>query len=250
MVDDAFLRDSILNPTMHVTAGYAPIMPTYQGQVSEEGLIDLVEYIKALHSNDRVQQTLNTSLVQNSGSASATGQNAVQSSPTRFRHAHTPVRCSVQLKRKAGRRPQRRGWSINEHNASAFLTSKTATMPKRSYLNNEYGLKSWLLTLDHKRIGILYLFTTTFFFTIGGSAAALIRLNLLTPGGELVAADTYNKLFSIHGIIMVFFFLVPIAPAVLGNFLIPLMIGAKDVAFPRLNLLSWYLFIIGGFFEL
>ena len=85
---------------------------------------------------------------------------------------------------------------------------------------------------------------------IGGSAAALIRLNLLTPGGELVAADTYNKLFSIHGIIMVFFFLVPIAPAVLGNFLIPLMIGAKDVAFPRLNLLSWYLFVTGGICEL
>jgi cytochrome c oxidase subunit 1 len=127
---------------------------------------------------------------------------------------------------------------------------QTATMPKRSYLNNEYGLKSWLLTLDHKRIGILYLLTTTFFFMIGGSAAALIRLNLLTPGGELVAADTYNKLFSIHGIIMVFFFLVPIAPAVLGNFLIPLMIGAKDVAFPRLNLLSWYLFVTGGCCEL
>ena len=90
MVDDAFLRDSILNPTMHVTAGYAPIMPTYQGQVSEEGLIDLVEYIKALHSNDRVQQTLNTSLVQSSGSASGTGQNAVQSTvPHAFDAQHS-----------------------------------------------------------------------------------------------------------------------------------------------------------------
>ncbi|HYK37564.1 cytochrome c oxidase subunit I [Alloacidobacterium sp.] len=127
---------------------------------------------------------------------------------------------------------------------------QTAKLPQRSFLNSEYGLKSWLLTLDHKRIAILYLFSTVFFFTIGGTAAALIRLNLLTPGGELVAADTYNKLFSIHGIIMVFFFLVPIAPAVLGNFLIPLMIGAKDVAFPRLNLLSWYLFITGGCIEL
>ncbi|HEV2463639.1 MAG TPA: cbb3-type cytochrome c oxidase subunit I [Acidobacteriaceae bacterium] len=127
---------------------------------------------------------------------------------------------------------------------------QTATLPKRSYLNSEYGLKSWLLTFDHKRIAILYLITTSFFFTIGGSAAALIRLNLLTPGGELVAADTYNKLFSIHGIIMVFFFLVPIAPAVLGNFLIPIMIGARDVAFPRINLLSWYLFVAGGCFEL
>jgi cytochrome c oxidase subunit I len=124
------------------------------------------------------------------------------------------------------------------------------TLPRRSYLNSEHGLKSWLLTQDHKRIAILYLLTTIFFFAIGGTAAALIRLELLTPAGDLVAADTYNKLFSIHGIIMVFFFLVPIAPAVLGNFLIPLMIGARDVAFPRLNLASWYLFVIGGSFEL
>ena len=128
--------------------------------------------------------------------------------------------------------------------------SQVVALPKQNYLNSEYGLKSWLLTLDHKRIALLYLFTTIFFFVIGGTAAALIRLELLTPQGDLVASDTYNKLFSIHGIIMVFFFLVPIAPAVLGNFLIPLMIGARDVAFPRLNLFSWYLFVIGGCFEL
>ena len=125
-----------------------------------------------------------------------------------------------------------------------------SALPHRNYLNNEYGLKSWLLTVDHKRIAILYMLSTSFFFVIGGTMAALIRLNLLTPGGELVSADTYNKLFSIHGLIMVFFFLVPVAPAVLGNFLIPLMIGAKDVAFPRLNLLSWYLFMAGGSLEL
>jgi cytochrome c oxidase subunit I len=125
-----------------------------------------------------------------------------------------------------------------------------ATLPRESYLNSEYGLKSWLLTQDHKRIALLYLLTTTFFFVIGGVAASLIRLELLTPAGDLVASDTYNKLFSIHGIIMVFFFLVPVAPAVLGNFLIPLMIGARDVAFPKLNLFSWYLFVIGGCFEL
>ncbi|QHS50614.1 cytochrome c oxidase subunit I [Edaphobacter sp. 12200R-103] len=124
------------------------------------------------------------------------------------------------------------------------------TLPERTYLNNEYGLKSWLLTQDHKRIAILYMLTTSFFFVIGGLAAAFIRLELLTPAGDLVASDTYNKLFTIHGIIMVFFFLVPVAPAVLGNFLIPLMIGARDVAFPKLNLLSWYLFITGGSLEL
>jgi cytochrome c oxidase subunit I len=124
------------------------------------------------------------------------------------------------------------------------------TLPVKHYLNIEHGIKSWLLTQDHKRIAILYLLTTLFFFMIGGFAAALIRLELLTPAGDLVAADTYNKLFSIHGIIMVFFFLVPIAPAVFGNFLIPLMIGARDVALPKINLLSWYLFVIGGCFEL
>ncbi|MBS1800596.1 MAG: cytochrome c oxidase subunit I [Acidobacteria bacterium] len=125
-----------------------------------------------------------------------------------------------------------------------------SALPARNYLNNGFGLKSWLLTQDHKRIAILYVLTTSFFFTIGGLAAALIRLELLTPAGDLMAADTYNKLFSIHGIIMVFFFLVPVAPAVLGNFLIPLMIGARDVAFPKINLLSWYLFVIGGSIEL
>jgi cytochrome c oxidase subunit I len=124
------------------------------------------------------------------------------------------------------------------------------TLPVKHYLNIEHGIKSWLLTQDHKRIAILYLLTTVFFFMIGGFAAALIRLELLTPAGDLVTADTYNKLFSIHGIIMVFFFLVPIVPAVFGNFLIPLMIGARDVALPKINLLSWYLFVIGGCFEL
>jgi hypothetical protein len=123
-------------------------------------------------------------------------------------------------------------------------------LPTESYLNSRHGLKSWLLTQDHKRIALLYLFTTSFFFIIGGTAASFIRLELLTPAGDLVTSDTYNKLFSIHGIIMVFFFLVPVAPAVLGNFLIPLMIGAKDVAFPKINLISWYLFVVGGCVEL
>src|ERR1039457_3016211 len=129
-------------------------------------------------------------------------------------------------------------------------SSPLLALPEKSYLSGDNGLKSWLLTLDHKRIALLYLFTTSFFFVIGGTAAALIRLELLTPAGDLVPSDTYNKLFSIHGIIMVFFFLVPIAPGVLGNFLIPLMIGAKDVALPRINLFSWYLFAIGGCVEL
>src|SRR6266850_5535633 len=117
---------------------------------------------------------------------------------------------------------------------------------RETYLNREYGIKSWLLTVDHKRIALLYLAGITFFFFIGGFFALLIRLELLTPAGDLVQADTYNKLFTEHGMVMVFFFLVPSIPAVLGNFLVPIMIGAKDLAFPRINLLSWYIYIIGG----
>src|SRR5271170_5700084 len=117
---------------------------------------------------------------------------------------------------------------------------------RENYLNAGHGLKSWLLTVDHKRIALLYLLSITFFFFIGGFFALLIRLELLTPSGDLVQPDTYNKLFTMHGQVMVFFFLIPAVPAVLGNFLIPLMIGAKDLAFPRINLLSWYLYVIGG----
>ena len=109
-----------------------------------------------------------------------------------------------------------------------------------------YSVRSWLLTTDHKRIGMLYMVTITLFFFIGGAAATLMRLELLTPQADLVASDTYNRLFTLHGVVMVWFFLIPSIPTVLGNFLVPLMIGARDVAFPRLNLASWYLFIAGG----
>jgi cytochrome c oxidase subunit I len=126
----------------------------------------------------------------------------------------------------------------------------TAKLPAKSYLNQEYGLKSWLLTGDHKRIAMLYLFSITFFFVIGGLLAGLIRLELLTPPSDLMATDTYNKVFSMHGIIMVFLFLVPSVPATIGNFLIPLMVGARDLAFPKINLLSWYLYLGGGLFVL
>ncbi len=118
------------------------------------------------------------------------------------------------------------------------------------YLNASYGIRSWLLTTDHKRIALLYLASITFMFFVGGAFAVLMRLNLLTPEGEMVSAETYNKLFTMHGLIMIFFFLIPSIPAVLGNFVIPLMIGARDVAFPKLNLLSWYLFITGSGFAL
>ncbi len=125
----------------------------------------------------------------------------------------------------------------------AYIPEYTA---RETYLNSQYSIASWLLTKDHKRIAILYIFSITLFFAVGGTAAVIMRLQLLTPHSTLVEAETYNKLFTLHGIVMVFFFLVPSIPATLGNFLVPLMIGARDLAFPRINLLSWYLFIIGG----
>ncbi len=122
----------------------------------------------------------------------------------------------------------------------------TARLPKVNFITKENGLLSWLLTGDHKRIATLYLISITFFFAIGGALAGLIRLELLTPQSDLMSTDTYNKVFSMHGIIMVFLFLVPSIPATLGNFLMPLMIGAKDLALPKINLLSWYLYVIAG----
>jgi cytochrome c oxidase subunit 1 len=120
----------------------------------------------------------------------------------------------------------------------------------RNYLNADYGWRSWLFTLDHKRIALLYMVSITFFFMIGGFFAVLMRIHLIEPQGALVQPETYNKLFTLHGVIMIFFFLIPSIPAVLGNFLIPLMIGARDLAFPKLNLLSWYIYIAGGLFTL
>ncbi len=126
----------------------------------------------------------------------------------------------------------------------------TVLLPARHYLNDGYGIRSWLLTRDHKRIALLYLAGVTFFFFVGGAMAVMIRLELATPPGDLVSDETYNKLFTMHGVMMVFFFLIPAIPAVLGNFLVPIMVGAKDVAFPKLNLASWYIYITGGLFTL
>jgi cytochrome c oxidase subunit 1 len=124
--------------------------------------------------------------------------------------------------------------------------------PAATYLEHEdylqaYTLKSWLLTTDHKRIGLLYMASITFFFFVGGAAATVMRLELMTPQGDVLhSPDAYNRLFTMHGVVMIFFFLVPSIPSVIGNFLVPLMIGARDLAFPWLNLLSWYIYMIGG----
>ena len=115
--------------------------------------------------------------------------------------------------------------------------------PRTNYLNANYGVLSWLLTVDHKRIAILYLVSISAMFFLGGSFAVAIRLELVTPAGDLFQSETYNKLFTMHGIVMLFFFLIPAIPAVLGNFFVPIMVGTRDMAFPKLNLLSWYLYL-------
>jgi len=126
----------------------------------------------------------------------------------------------------------------------------TVARARVDYLNVSYGVRSWLLTTDHKRIALLYLGAITVMFAIGGIFATIIRLELITPPGDMVQSETYNKLFTMHGVVMVFFFLIPSIPAVLGNFLIPIMVGARDLAFPRLNLLSWYIYMVGAAFTM
>lgn len=121
-------------------------------------------------------------------------------------------------------------------------------MPESHYLNDGYDIKSWLLTTDHKRIAVLYLISISFFFFVGGLFATLVRLELITPQGDLMTADVYNRAFTAHGAVMIFLFLIPSIPAVFGNFLIPLMIGARDLAFPRLNLASWYVYSASSLF--
>ena len=119
---------------------------------------------------------------------------------------------------------------------------------RKHYLNHDYGIMSWLLTVDHKRIGMMYLVTASVFFLFGGLAVMLVRLNLISPTGAILELDQYNKAFTAHGTIMLFLFLIPVIPGVLGNFLVPLMIGAKDMAFPKLNLLSYYVWVFGSLF--
>ena len=117
-----------------------------------------------------------------------------------------------------------------------------------NYLTSGKGILSWMLTLDHKRIGLMYLTAVIGFFIIGGLLALAVRTQLLTPEGAIMSQETYNKVFTLHGAVMVFVFIIPSVPAALGNFLLPLMLGAKDVAFPRLNLASWYIYLAGSIF--
>jgi len=137
-------------------------------------------------------------------------------------------------------------------------TEKTLTVrhfpldenPPKNFINAQKGIKSWLTTIDHKRIGLMYLCAVIFFFFVGGMLALLLRLELLTPAKTFIEADTYNKIFTLHGAVMVFLFIIPSIPAALGNMFLPMMIGAKDVAFPRLNLASLYIYAFGAAFTL
>lgn len=127
---------------------------------------------------------------------------------------------------------------------------KPEEYPEKHYLNQETGLWAWLTTVDHKKIGLMYLMSIAFFFFIGGVLALLLRTELLTPARNFMTADVYNQVFTLHGAIMIFFFLIPSVPAALGNFVLPLQLGAKDVAFPRLNLASFYIYVIGAIFTI
>ncbi len=139
------------------------------------------------------------------------------------------------------------------------MTTSDASVPSDSpivgdddrpenYLTHRIGIRSWLLTLDHKRIGVMYLVSILLMFLLGGIFAVLMRTELLTPGRTIMTADMYNQAFTLHGAIMIFLFLIPVVPSVLGNLVLPIMLGAKDVAFPRLNLFSYYLYVGGGLF--
>ncbi|OGU59169.1 MAG: cytochrome c oxidase subunit I [Ignavibacteria bacterium GWF2_33_9] len=127
------------------------------------------------------------------------------------------------------------------------------TFSHDNYLNNNTGksnLMSWLTTTDHKRIGLMYLYGMIFFFGLAMLIGVVMKLEMLTPGKTLIDAQTYNAFFTLHGMIMIFLFIIPGIPAVLGNFIMPIQIGAKDVIFPRLNLMSWYFYIFGGIFAI
>ncbi len=117
---------------------------------------------------------------------------------------------------------------------------------EKSYLVSKRGLMSWLITVDHKRIGLMYLAATLFFFLVAGVLALVLRTELFTPDQDFMSAQTYNKVFTLHGAIMVFLFIIPSVPAALGNFCLPLMLGARDVAFPKLNLLSFYIYVVAA----
>ena len=130
--------------------------------------------------------------------------------------------------------------------ANGTVATNPAEISFYEYKGKHKGIMSWLLTTDHKRIGILYLISMMSFFAVAVTMGVLMRLEMLSPGETIMQAQTYNSIFTLHGVIMIFLFIIPGVPAVFGNFILPIQIGAYDVSFPRLNLLSWYLYVAGG----
>ena len=219
IADDAYIRESILSPGAKIVAGWENIMPTFRGQISEEDLLAhcLFSLAPARPNTASCRRV-----------SASDGDSADQPDLGLIQDGNAmSIATLIQPEQQPAPRTER-----------------------ENYLNVTYGISSWLLTKDHKRIALLYLISVTVMFFIGGFAVSVVRLNLLTPEGGLVSADTFNRLFTMHGVLMVFFFLVPVVPAVLGNFCLPLMIGAKDLAFPRINLLSWYLYMAGAVWTL
>src|SRR5579872_3789800 len=140
-----------------------------------------------------------------------------------------------------------------EHTLTSGSVLGDRPRPVKNYLNETTGIKSWMTTVDHKRIGIMYLVAVCTAFLIGGIFALLVRLSLLNPqhtlfGKHWVTAEMYNRFFTLHGVVMVFLFIIPSIPASIANFVLPMMLGAKDVAFPRLNLFSYYIYVVGAIF--
>src|SRR5512140_3588566 len=138
-----------------------------------------------------------------------------------------------------------------EHALTTGARSGDRPRPAKNYLNETKGIWSWMTTVDHKRIGIMYLVGVLVAFLLGGIFALLVRLSLMTSkhmlfGQQIMTAETYNRMFTLHGVVMVFLFIIPAIPGSLGNFVLPLMLGAKDVAFPRINLMSFYLWCAGA----
>ncbi|MBZ0242858.1 MAG: cbb3-type cytochrome c oxidase subunit I, partial [Bacteroidales bacterium] len=126
----------------------------------------------------------------------------------------------------------------------------TSTAMSLNYLQAKKGIFSWIFSLDHKRIALLYLYSILTFFIAGATLGVLMRLELLNPGRDIMEAQTYNQVFTMHGVIMIFLFIIPSIPAIFGNFFLPIMLGTDDVSFPRLNLLSWWIYIIGAIMAL
>ena len=214
--DDWYIRDSIVNPNHQIVDGYQPLMPSYKGRLSEEQILQLVAYIKTLgvgHQGGRVDKL-----------------KMLEATPPPMVETPHPRRPDqVDRPRTDDRRTHRSGAA--PMTTVPYIPSYD---PRETYLNSRYSVASpWLLTKDHKRIAILYILSLTFFFLIGGAAATMMRIELMNPHGYLLSDDTYNKMFTTHGVMMVFFFLVPSIPATLGNFLVPLHDRGQGPGLPQ-----------------